>query len=108
MTLSSARRYLPLIAAVASFATMWVFAEHPLVWKWMGRPNEVYPEFIFLIFGLPAGIVAVASGLWIACAPHRSGGRPRSTKIAQVINTLAVAICAGLMAFALWAFLNRA
>ncbi|MNQ84305.1 hypothetical protein D3C85_994290 [compost metagenome] len=103
-----ARRFLALIAAIAAFLAMWTFTDRPLVWEWMGRPNEVYPEMGFLVFGLPASLVAVGSGAYIAWKARASTEPSGALTIARILSFVALAICAWLSWFALSAFLTRA
>lgn len=103
-----ARRFVALIAGVAALIAMWTFTDKPYIWEWMGRPNEVYPEIGFLVFGLPAALVSVASGGWIVWAARPSATPSWTLTIARVISGIALAICLWLSGFALSAFLNRA
>ena len=101
------RRFLALIASAASLVAMWTFTDKPWVWEWMGRPDEVYPEVAFLVLGLPAASIAVASGGWIAWKAREPAEPSRTLTIARVINVLALAICLWLVWTALSAFLTR-
>lgn len=102
-----ARRFMALIAACASLVAMWTFTDKPWVWEWMGRPDEVYPEVVFLVLGLPAAAVAVGSGGWIAWRAHEPAEPSWTLTVARVINVLALAICLWLAWTALSAFLTR-
>ena len=102
-----ARRFLALIAAVAALVAMWTFTDKPWIWEWMGRPNEAYPEVVFLVFGLPAAIVAVGSGGWIAWEMRASAGHSWTLTIAGVISGIALTICLRLSWVAFSAFLSR-
>lgn len=101
------RRFFALIAGLAALVTMWTFADKPYVWEWMGRPNENYPEVLFFAFGVPAAVVAVASGGWIVWATRRSAEPSWTLSIARLISGIALAICLWLSWEALSAFLNR-
>lgn len=102
-----ARRFLALIAALAALAAMWNFTSTSMVWEWMGRPSEVYPEMAFLVFGLPAAIVAIASGVWIAIKARASASQSWTLTLARGANVIGLAICAWLCWFALSAFLGH-
>ncbi len=102
-----ARRFLGLVVAIGSLMAMWTFASKPLVWEWMGRPNDFYPEWAFFAYGLPASLLAIASGGWIVWKTRASANPSRSLPIARVTSVMALAICAWLSWFALSAFLNR-
>jgi hypothetical protein len=102
-----ARRFVALIAGVAALVAMWTFTDKPYIWEWMGRPDEIYPEVAFLVFGLPAALVSVVSGGWIVWAARPSARASWTLTIARVTNGIALAICLWLSWFALSAFLNR-
>lgn len=102
-----AQRFLALVAALAALVVMWRLSDTPLVWEWMGRPSEVYPEVAFLVFGVPAAIVAIASGAWVAIKAHPTATRSWTLTLARIVNVIALAICAWLCWFALSAFLGR-
>lgn len=102
------RRFFALIAGLAALVTMWTFASKPYVWEWTGRPDETYPELVFFFFGVPAAVVAVASGGWIVWATRRSAEPSWTLSIARLISSVALAICLWLSCEALSAFLNRA
>lgn len=102
-----ARRFSALVMAVAAFVAMWLFADRPWIWEWMGRPPEVYPEVAFLIFGLPAAALAIGSGGWIAWKARASAEPSWTLPIAGVIYGIALAICLCLSWTAFAAFIGR-
>lgn len=97
-----ARRFLPLIVAIPALGAMSLFSTTTWVWQWMGR-GESYPELIFLVIGVPAAMVAVGAGGWIAWAASDR----LSLIIAYILNFAALMICMWLSWVALSAFLNR-
>jgi hypothetical protein len=96
------RRYSGLAAGLIALGAMWVFASEPLVWEWMGRPPEVYPELIYALFGLPAGIIACAAGGWVAFRTRSEQRAGLVLKSATVVNVIAVLFCILLVFTAVW------
>lgn len=103
-----ARRFLALILSIPALVAMLVFTGEPLVWEWMGRPDESYPEVVFMIYGIPAGTVAFMTGFGIALAVRPSGGFSWPLLLLRVVYVLSMGVCAWLCWFALTAFLHRA
>ncbi|MCV9939612.1 hypothetical protein OIU35_24945 [Boseaceae bacterium BT-24-1] len=102
VAVSFVRRFLPLIIAIPALGAMALFSFTPWVWEWMGR-GESYPELIFLVLGIPAGLVAVGTGAWIAWITSDR----LSLIVAHVLNFAALMICMRFSWMALSAFLNR-
>ena len=50
-----------LALAIAFLLVMLTFGATPIFWILQGRPNESYPELLFLGIGLPLGVVLVAA-----------------------------------------------
>jgi hypothetical protein len=50
-------RQIMVVLCLAFVAAMAFFSFTDTAWQWMGRPNEAYPELMFLAFGLPISIV---------------------------------------------------
>lgn len=78
--------FLPLALALAALAAMLTFSESLLMWEWMGRPSGP-PHLLYRFIGLPAALVAVSSGAWIAWKSSTTAGA------AGAINRAALAIC---------------
>lgn len=102
VTANFARRFLPLIVAIPALGAMALFSSTPWVWEWMGR-GESYPELGFLVLGVPAAMVAVGAGGWIAWAASDR----LSLIIAHILNFAGLMICMWLSWVALTAFLDR-
>ena len=50
-----------LAAAIVFLLLMAVGAFTPIVWILTGRPSESYPELLFAFYGLPLGMLLVAT-----------------------------------------------
>ncbi len=107
-SLQLARRFSALAVSLAALLAIWPLSSEPIVWEWMGRPPEVYPEIGFAIFGLPASIVAVGSAAFIAWKAAPSATGLWLLTAMRAVNGLALAICFLVLSAALMAFLNRA
>lgn len=63
-----------LAAGVLAFAVMVLFATTPIAWIKAGRPDESYPELLYVALGLPAALIAVVAGAVVAkFSSSRSG-----------------------------------
>ena len=96
--------WIGLIVGVLSLYPMGLFATEDLVWVWMGQPPEVYPEWGYILYGIPAAVLAILSGAPLALA-KRHGARPGWLHWgALAVNILSAALCLYLLGFALWAY----
>jgi hypothetical protein len=50
------RKRVSIFLSLALVFTMLFFSLSNAAWVLMGRPNETYPELLFLIAGLPASV----------------------------------------------------
>lgn len=87
-----------LVAGLLAAWAMWTLSATPLVWHWMGRPPEAYPELLFVAFGLGPAWVAVMAGAVIAWRPRALAERP------WLMNTAKVVAAAGLLPCLLLSF----
>lgn len=68
-------RFLPLCVSVLFAAVIAVLVMTPLAWNLMGRPDETYPELIYLAFGAPPAFILLAASTVIALlGAHEVGG----------------------------------
>jgi len=96
--------WMGLIVGVLALYPMGLFATEDLVWEWMGAPSEVYPEWGYLLFGIPAALLAILSGAPLALA-RRQGSRAAWPQwLAAVITLLSVLLCLYLLGIAAWAY----
>ena len=96
--------WIGLIAGVLALYPMGLFATEDHVWVWLGEPPEVYPEWGYLLFGIPAALLAILSGAPLALA-RRHGARASWPQwIALVVSLLSVILCVYLIGFAAWAY----
>lgn len=56
-------RYIGVVLGAVCVLVMAVLSFTPLAWQEMGRPNESYPELVYLFFGLPLALVMLVVGL---------------------------------------------
>ncbi|WEZ84610.1 hypothetical protein P6U16_08560 [Rhizobium sp. 32-5/1] len=83
-------RYVGLFFGAVCVLAMAVLSFTPLAWHEMGRPNESYPELVYLIFGLPLAVVMLAGGIVFAVR----GPSTRWLKALQYIQwTASVLLC---------------
>ena len=96
--------WIGLVVGVLALYPMGLFGTADHVWKWMGAPPEIYPEWGYLLYGIPAALLAIMSGAPLAMA-HRHGGRASWPHwVALVISMLSVSLCLYLLGFAAWAY----
>jgi uncharacterized paraquat-inducible protein A len=50
------RRHILILISLAFVGVNIFFSVTDTAWELMGRPNEAYPELMFLVFGLPISL----------------------------------------------------
>jgi hypothetical protein len=84
-----------LAAGILAFAVMILFATMPIAWIKAGRPDESYPELLYIALGMPAGLIAAVAGAAVAkFSPTRS--RVALAPL-RVTGITAILVCAWLV-----------
>ncbi|KQY35412.1 hypothetical protein ASD38_02285 [Caulobacter sp. Root487D2Y] len=84
-----------LALGVLAFAAMALLAFTPIAWMRAGRPDESYPEILYVSLGLPAALIAILAGYMFA---KFFALRPRPALIPlQATTLLATLVCGWLV-----------
>ena len=87
----NAKRYALLVAGILAFAVMVLFAATPIAWIRAGKPDESYPELLYIGLGLPAALIAIVAG---ALQAKFLPSRPKAALIPlQATASLAILVC---------------
>jgi hypothetical protein len=74
---------------------MVLFATTPIAWATAGRPDESYPELVYLGLGMPAALIAIVAGALFA---KFSSSQPKAALIPlQATASFALLVCGWLV-----------
>ena len=91
----SLKRYALLAAGIVAFVVMVLFAMMPIAWVSAGKPDESYPELLYVGLGLPAALIAIIAGaLHAKFSPSRTRG---ALMPLQATTLFAILVCSWLI-----------